>query len=1021
MAGAEAWDAASYAAARTAASSDPARRRLVSDLVATLLPAFAEAGGYVSLDEGLAVIAEHAHSLGYGAVVLFLDELILWLASHLQNREFLSTEGAKLATLVEAADARRTIPLVSFVARQRDLADFLGAEVAGAERAALQDAFALARGRLDEVTLEDRNLPLIAQKRLLTPKDEEARQALDAAFADIDRRPEVWDVLRSGDQVGKVSVGADEDSFRLTYPFSPALVATLVALSQALQRERTALKVMLQLLVNGRDTLTVGDLVPVGDLFDVVVDTDVQAVNEKLQRDFDTARRLYRNRVRPVLLDLHSLTEDQAESVPTGHAFSTDDRLMKTLLLAALAPEVQALNGLTASRLAALNHGTIRGFLPGDEVSTALTKVKQVAASVGEIHVGDGEDPFISVELTDLDYGRIIDAARLVDQEGNRKRALRELVWESLGIAQQDTLEGVQSETVVWRGRKNVIDLVFGNVRDVGDLADERLLASGDRWKVVVDYPFDTEGHTPHSDQARVEELRERGVRSQTLLWIPGFLTARRQQDLGTYVVLEHLLKGGPDHFYSFATHLNPAEREQARQLLRQRRDLLRERLVGAVKQAYGVERGVEEDIDTASALEVPFLTLAEGFVPRQPVAASLRDALHAVVGQALEWTYPEHPHFEPGSSEVRLPELRKVLEYCEQALDDPAGRVTVDQRDRGTLRRICVPLDVGHVGEAVFVLDDATFGWATAMMKTHKAGAYRVSDLRAALDQPRPRGLDRHVSAFLIHVFALQQDLAWFTDGHSVPAPPLESLRDDVELRQPHLPDEASWRTAVDAARDGLGLPIADLRNAAGLARLGSLARDMAHNNVKSASTVDRLLTQHAGDLGLRADEPHDRLRTAAALRSLLEQLANDPEDLAVVAMLAAAQWPTTAAAAKRSLETESSVSAALERANWQVFSALRTVGPDKQAEATTLLEELRDTARHDELVLPLPPVLASVAERGLTLLTEEPDPRPDVVTGSTTVQTEQIDAAVTVLRDAVAKTAGTVTVSWRIEPRGD
>ena len=55
---------------------------------------------------------------------------------------------------------------------------------------------------------------------------------------------------------------ADRQMFRKVYPFSPALVQTLVAVSSALQRERTALKIMLQLLVDKRQTLQVGDLIP---------------------------------------------------------------------------------------------------------------------------------------------------------------------------------------------------------------------------------------------------------------------------------------------------------------------------------------------------------------------------------------------------------------------------------------------------------------------------------------------------------------------------------------------------------------------------------------------------------------------------------------------------------------------------------------------------------------------------------------------------------------------------------------
>jgi len=58
---------------------------------------------------------------------------------------------------------------------------------------------------------------------------------------------------------------------RRTSPFSPALVDVLVALSGMLQRERTALKVIQQLLVGGRDELTVEDLLPGGDVVDVLV------------------------------------------------------------------------------------------------------------------------------------------------------------------------------------------------------------------------------------------------------------------------------------------------------------------------------------------------------------------------------------------------------------------------------------------------------------------------------------------------------------------------------------------------------------------------------------------------------------------------------------------------------------------------------------------------------------------------------------------------------------------------------
>src|SRR5690606_39015993 len=95
---------------------------------------------------------------------------------------------------------------------------------------------------------------------------------LSEAFARLDRRPEVWDVLLDGINTDEQHRGADERAFRMTYPFAPALVSTLRALASVMQRERTALKVMQQMLVDRRDTLTVDDVIPVGDAFDYLVD-----------------------------------------------------------------------------------------------------------------------------------------------------------------------------------------------------------------------------------------------------------------------------------------------------------------------------------------------------------------------------------------------------------------------------------------------------------------------------------------------------------------------------------------------------------------------------------------------------------------------------------------------------------------------------------------------------------------------------------------------------------------------------
>ena len=57
------------------------RARLFSDLVRTFFTSWTtQRSRFVDLDTGLGVVSRHAKGLGYDAVVLYLDELILWLA-----------------------------------------------------------------------------------------------------------------------------------------------------------------------------------------------------------------------------------------------------------------------------------------------------------------------------------------------------------------------------------------------------------------------------------------------------------------------------------------------------------------------------------------------------------------------------------------------------------------------------------------------------------------------------------------------------------------------------------------------------------------------------------------------------------------------------------------------------------------------------------------------------------------------------------------------------------------------------
>jgi hypothetical protein len=211
------WTRETYDAARAAAPGSAPRQQLVTALAQRFFTAYTAQADYVDLDTGLKAISTHAAALGYDAVVLFIDELVLWLAFGVQDREFFRREAQKLTKLVESSAGARAVPLISLVARQMDLRRwFADSGASGAEQEALDRAFRHQQGRFSTIELGDDNLPRVAHRRLLWPRDEQAARVLSDAFDRLDRRRDVWDVLLDGINTDERHRGADEQAFRLT-------------------------------------------------------------------------------------------------------------------------------------------------------------------------------------------------------------------------------------------------------------------------------------------------------------------------------------------------------------------------------------------------------------------------------------------------------------------------------------------------------------------------------------------------------------------------------------------------------------------------------------------------------------------------------------------------------------------------------------------------------------------------------------------------------------------------------------
>ncbi|MEV4770580.1 BREX-2 system ATPase PglY [Micromonospora humida] len=1036
---------------------DELRRKLVNDLLTSWNVGFfsnarEDAEAFISLDPGLTEISRHAKELGYDGLILFLDELILWLANSIGDQQFVSREIQKITNFVEGGDTRRPIPVISFIARQRDLRELVGEEVVGANELSYQDTLNLASGRFDVIKLEDRNLPEIARRRLLKPRTDEAAEAIRRAFdATTKVRREVFDTLLGSDS----GSGADIDAFRATYPFSPAFISTLVHVSSALQRSRTALKLMRQLLVDRRETLRLGQLVPLGDLYDVISTGGDQPFTEKLKAEFEMAQKLYDLKLRPHLLGQHGLTEDDLDAVRRGdplpsettgraRAFTGDDRLIKTLLLAALAPSVPALRNLTGRRLSALNHGSITSPIPGGEVAQVNRKLADWAGQFPEIRIGEGDDPVVALELVGVDVDSVLATAKHYDNDGARKHIVQRLLWQQLGVPWSDSF--FAEAGLAWRGSRRVIELVYGNVRDPNDIRDAAFHPDApDGWRMIIDYPFDDGSHGPADDRQRVQDLLGRTT-ARTICWIPAALTVERRNELGKLVIIDKLLEG--QRFDSHAEHLNPDDRRRAHGALTNQRSALLVKMQGVLRQAYGLAAKQSNDVQLGFDDHLQSLTRA--LEPTLPMGATFHDALRSIGDQMLSEQYPAHPDFDPDrkGDPVRLSDVKVVLDHVRRAVESPEGRVEVERAHRQTMRRIANPLRLGTMHEAAFVIEGE---WAQHFHQKAASegitGELRVADLLRWMDEPRARGLDPVVAQLVVATFAEQTDRGFYLHGSPIGAE-LGKITADLALREESMPSEAEWETARARAAAIFGFHPLALRRGRLVAMFTRDLKAAANRHRDAAHSLVKVLEERAARLAL--DQQTGRLATARAAADLLESLVASVTPKEAVERLARADLGGPADRAGRSITSAAQVAAALTTAPWDTFEIIAGLPEPHRAQADGILGDLRAAAQADELTAPLAPALRRAQSTATALLRnvtarssggnnggagavggttgagagptgsgggERPGPGHAPPAGVRQVPAGALDDALTALRDfARAHGDATIEVTWRI-----
>lgn len=889
------WDANAFDEARAPSADSESRSALASALTQTIFSSYATGSEWLPLAEGLNEISRHAKSLGYEGVVLLLDELILWLTFMVSEQEMFNRESQKLTLLVESSVGKMAVPVISFIARQHDLAYWQENTLeAGSTMEARRKALQHQEGRFRNIELGSQNLPEIANRRLLTPKPGQTL-VLEQAFDRLKLRPEISNVLLDGVNTTDNHQASSMEAFKLVFPFSPALVDTLIHLSPAMQRERTALKVMEKLLVEKRDSMTIDQVIPVGDAFDHIITSDTGAQSQgqsSLIQRFKNGRKFWQEKLRPLIY--REAGVDPSTKERDLHKDARGKlRLGKTLIMAALAPEVPSLKAIAASRLVHLNHGSMVNIFQGDDVTSALSTLRGWAGEFPEIIISeDSRDPVITLKLEEVPWEEVIDAARQEDTPQRRLNLVRGFLDDALRVADvKMEADSSLSRNVSWKGTPRTVEVLFGNVRNTAEISNDDFLPNTDgALRIVIDLPFDDPGHTPAEDHRRIETLPLRDQAPFTIVWLPQFFSAEQMSRLGELVIVRRVLE--PAGFRDYTARLAGDAATAVRSVLEQRRATLTNQFRTLLAEVYGAASGIQfpENQEPLKSLD-PALHLTK------PVGTNMAEATDRLIEQAFDHKYPDHPAFNSDKT-IRSSDFNHVLTALREAAANRNDRTDLSIEAARATKTILSPLKIANVQESHIVFNADTVGTAMSSINAQLRnvgkdtdGSIKVAELRNAIRAITPRqGLSDLTVDIYVGAWAAFHHRSWYRYNAQIKPPMITEFEGDMQLRPVALPDPESWSAAVQVAQHLFGINVFDHLNGDNLTDLKYQVTDAVDNHRDAAQSLSTELgiLSHKLEFGSQTQ----RIRLAVETRDLVDALNSVRGDsVSLVERLAAAK----------------------------------------------------------------------------------------------------------------------------------
>lgn len=623
----------------------------------------ADAGVDPRWSEGLARMAEHAKAQGFGGIVLMIDEFLLWLAEK-SGQEFVG-EINNLNVIVDHNTGQRPSPIFVFVARQRNLQEFFPDLV---DESKIHEHLDHHAKRFEITKLQDVELRHIVRGRVLRPKDAKAVQAAVSALGD--KHSKVLPALLAG---------GDIDYLRDVYPFHPALIEMLVDVTSLMQRERSALRLLYELLVVHYPTLPLGEFLPVGSAFSAIFPESGVEASKKVELMQDIHHQYY-SRLAPAMVQMAKAAEEAGEQWPEERRRALD-QLVKTVLLAEVSPRLKQ-GGLTIERLVQLNAVDVEGETFRGQVRVAETDLLALSQRVPDLQVaGTGKTAIVRYVLGRVSLGEILGRARSkVDNPAQRFKVFWAALREALGVADTKGFEeGGPNDgdwDLSWRRTKRRGRLKLGNVREMS--YDDFATPDG-TFKILVDYPWDDPGHTVDEDRLRATNVRKNKGLVYTVCWLPRHMSPTELGVLTELAAVRYLLSDAGQE--DLLETLGPQDKNKVLEQAGIREKTLVGQLDELLKEVYirhGEFFALISDVDSSRPRE----TLAENL---EHIATLLMDR-----------RYPQHPTF---LAEPKKQDLEALLGWM---VDAGEGSVSVayDESVGKVLKTLGQPLELVNLGQ---------------------------------------------------------------------------------------------------------------------------------------------------------------------------------------------------------------------------------------------------------------------------------------------------------------------------------